>query len=115
MDKRVTPPKRVTSHLPGVPPPPRKQDLSYTFFGGNVVRVLVHFFFTAVHFHLALVVASISHFVTAATKFSSSSSNNKLSCFVVYLFIFFLGFAGLPPIFSFFSLFLLLYIPNFWT
>ena len=82
MDKRVTPPKRVTSHLPG-------EDLSYTFFGGNVVRVLVHFFFTAAHFHLALVVASISHFVTAATKFSSSSSNNKLSCFVVFFFFFF--------------------------
>ena len=44
--------------------------LSYTFYGGNVVRVLVHFFFTAAHFHLALVAASISHFVTAATKFS---------------------------------------------
>ena len=35
--------------------------LSYTIFGGNVVRVLVHFFFTAAHFHLALVAASISH------------------------------------------------------
>ena len=30
--------------------------LSYTFYGGNVVRVLVYFsFFTAVHFHVALV------------------------------------------------------------
>ena len=36
-------------------------------------------FFTAAHFHLALVAASISHFVTAATKFSCSSSNNKMS------------------------------------
>ena len=35
------------------------------FYGGNVVRVLVHFFFTASHFLLALVAASISHFVTA--------------------------------------------------
>ena len=51
--------------------------LSYTFYGGNVVRVLVHFFFTAAHFHLALVAASISHFVTAATKFSCCSSNAK--------------------------------------
>ena len=25
---------------------------SYTFFGGNVVHVLVHFFFTAAHFHI---------------------------------------------------------------
>ena len=43
--------------------------LSETFYGENVVRVLVHFFFTAAHFLLALVAASISHFVTAATKF----------------------------------------------
>ena len=50
--------------------------LSYTFFWGNVVRVLVHFVFTAAHFHLALVTASISHFV-AATKFSCCSSNKK--------------------------------------
>ena len=36
----------------------------------NVLRFLVHFFFTAVHFHLALVAGSISHFVTTATKLS---------------------------------------------
>ena len=45
------------------------------FYGGNVVRVLVHFFFTAAHFYLALVAASISHFVTAAF----CSSNKKMS------------------------------------
>ena len=40
-------------------------------------------FFTAAHFHLALVAASISHFVTAATKFSCCSSNKKcLLCFL---------------------------------
>ncbi|CAH3127993.1 unnamed protein product [Porites lobata] len=33
------------------------------------VRVLAHFFFTAAHFHPALVAASISYFLTAATKF----------------------------------------------
>ena len=33
-------------------------------------------FFTAAHFHLAMVAASISHFVTA-TKFSRCSSNKK--------------------------------------
>ena len=39
--------------------------------------------FTAAHFHLALVAASISHFVTAATKFSCCSSNKKcLLCFL---------------------------------
>ena len=53
------------------------------------------FFFTAAHFHLALVAASISHFVTVATKFSSCSS----SCSP--LFRWRLSFAGLPPIFSF--------------
>ena len=53
--------------------------LSYTFYGGNVVRVLVHFFFTAAHFLLALVAASISHFVTAPTKFSCCSSNKNMS------------------------------------
>ena len=42
-------------------------------------RILVHFFFTAAHFHLALVAASISHFVTAATKFSCCPSNRKMS------------------------------------
>ena len=36
------------------------------------------FFFTTAHFHLALVAASISHFVIAITKFSCSS-NKKLS------------------------------------
>ena len=36
-------------------------------------------FFTAAHFHLALVAASISHFVTAAAKFSCCSSNKKMS------------------------------------
>ena len=44
--------------------------LSYTFYEGNVVRVRVHFFFTALIFTLhVLVAARISHFVTAATKF----------------------------------------------
>ena len=43
------------------------------------------FFFTAAHFHLALVAASISHFVTAATKFSCCSSNKKNVSFVFYL------------------------------
>ena len=60
------------------PPPPCKQVFSYTFFGGNVVRVLVHlFFFTAAYFHIALMAASISHVVTAVRKFSCCSSNKK--------------------------------------
>ena len=67
----------------------------------------VTFFFTAVHVHLALVAASISHFVTTATKLSCCSSNKKVSP------LFFISrsrslspfisltFAGLPPTFSF--------------
>ena len=60
------------------------------------------FFFTAAHFLLALVAASISHFVTAATKFSCCSSNKKcLLCFFIsrsrsLLPFFSLSFAGLP-------------------
>ena len=61
--------------------------LSYTVFRGNVVRVLDHLFFTAAHFHHALVSASISHVVTAATKFSRCSSNNKASVSFVFFFL----------------------------
>ena len=50
-----------------------------------VVRVPVHCFNTASHFHLALVAASISHFVTAATKFSCCSSDKKMFPFFISL------------------------------
>ena len=55
--------------------------LSYTFFGGNVLSVLVLFHCRS--FYVALVAASISHVVTAATKFLCCSSNTKkcLLCF----------------------------------
>ena len=87
--------------------------LSYTFWGGNVVRILVHLFFTATHFHLALVAASISHFVTPA-----------MSLFVFVFFFFISRSRSLSPFslvelrwpasyFFFFSVFRLLYIPNF--
>ena len=75
------------------------------------------FFFTAAHFHLALVAASISYFVTAATKFSCCSSS-----FFVFLSLaldlcrLFLAELRLPAAyFLFFSVFLLLHIPNLWT
>ena len=72
-------------------------------------------FFTAAHFQLALVAASICHFVTAATKFSCCSVPTKNVSFVflfVCLFFFIsrsrslspffsLSFAGLSPTFSF--------------
>ena len=40
-----------------------------TFYGGNFVRVLVHFLSTVAHFHITLVNASISHFVTKNVSF----------------------------------------------
>ena len=100
--------------------------LSYTrsrlLHGGNIVRVLVHFFFfTAVYFHLALVACSFSYFLTAATKLSCCSSNKKMSPFLFISHskslspLFSLGFAGLPSSFFFVSIFLLLYFPNLWT
>ena len=70
-------------------------------------------FFTAAHFHLALVATSICHFVTAATKFSCCSSNKKMTPLFVISRSGPLRFAGLPPTFSF-AVFLLLYIPNLW-
>ena len=81
---------------------------SYTFYGGNVVRVIVHLFFTAAHFHHALVASSTCHCLTTATKFSCCSPNQKMS---PLFFIsrsrslspfFSMSFAaGLPPTFSF--------------
>ena len=78
---------------------------SYAFYGGNVVRV---FFFRLLFFFLplifTLVAARISHFVTAATKFSCRSSNNKwllISRSSSMLLFFSLSFAGLSPTFSF--------------
>ena len=75
--------------------------------------VLVHFFFTAAHFHLALVTASISHFVTAATKFLCCSSNKNSLKISVALFLVELRWPA--TYFLFFSVLLLLYIPNWWA
>ena len=57
------------------------------FMDWNVVRFLVHCVFTAAHFHLALVAASISHFVTTATKLTCCSSNKKMSPLFVISFL----------------------------
>ena len=64
-----------------------------------------------------LVTASISHFLTAATKFHVVHPTKKVSfAFPLSLYLFFsLSFAGLSPYFLFFSVFLFLYIRNFWT
>ena len=87
------------------------------FYEGNVICVIVHFFFTATHFHLALVAASISHFLINAKNFSCFFPNNKMSPLffisrsIFLLPFFWMTFAGLLPTFSF-SVFVFLYIPN---
>ena len=84
------------------------------FYGGNVVSVLVHVFFTAAHFLVALLAVSI---VTAATKCSCwcCSSNKNMSPLFLSLALDlcrpFSGWVSLA--YRFFSVFLLLYIPNF--
>ena len=68
---------------------------------------LFTFFFTAAHFHLPLVAASISHFVAVVTEFSCCSSKKKMSpLFFISRFrslspFFSLSFPALPPTFSF--------------
>ena len=83
---------------------------SCAFYGENVVRVLVHLFFSLLLI-LTLVAASISHFLTVAIKFSCYSSNKK--CLVC----FFISRSLRWPVsyFLVFSVFLFLYILNLWT
>ena len=89
--------------------------LSHTFYAGNVVRFIVQFFFPAAHFHLSLVAASISHFLTIATNFHGVLPTKNVS-FVLYsrsrsLSLFFLDEICWPAAyFLFFSVFLFLYI-----
>ena len=78
----------------------------------NVVRVLFLFFlFTVALF--TLVAASISHFLTAATKFHVVPPTKKclLFLFSLSLWLFFSGveLAGLSPYLLF------LYVPNLWA
>ena len=61
--------------------------------------------------------ASISHFLTAATRFHVVPPSKNVSfVFSISLYFFFsLSFAGLSPYFLFFSVFLFLYFPILWT
>ena len=91
---------------------------SCTFYGGNAVRVLVHFLLLPLIFilhwwPLAFLILSPPlqnfHVVPPTKKMSPSfflSRSRSLSPFLS------LSFAGLQPDFLFFSVFLLLYIPN---
>ena len=78
--------------------------------------------FIAAHFHLALVAASFSYFASPPLQnFHVVLPTKKMSpSFILSRFrslspFFALSFAGLRPDFLFFSVFLLLYIPNLWT
>ena len=76
-------------------------------------------FFTAAHFHLTLVAASISHFVVPATKFSYWLPPKMSPFFYLSLQIsvalFLVEFCWPVAYSLFFSVFLLLYVPNLWT
>ena len=78
-------------------------------------------FFTAAHCHLALVAAGISHFVTTATQnFHVVLQTKKcpLLFFIsrsVPVALFLVELCWPATHFLFFSVFLLLYIPNLWT
>ena len=86
--------------------------LCYTLFTGNVVRVFVHLFFHCRSFSPCILFATcISHFVTAATKFSCCSSNKK-KCLLCFFFRVELRWPA--AYFLFFFVFLLLYILNLW-
>ena len=63
---------------PGLPVLQRETSRNFlvTRFMEEISYVFPFSFFTAAHFHIAMVAASISHFVTA-TKFSRCSSNKK--------------------------------------
>ena len=56
-------------------------------FGRKCCTCSRSLFFTAAHFHLALVAASVSHFATAATKFSRCSSNKKMSPLLFFFYL----------------------------
>ena len=95
---------------------------SYKFFWRKCRTCSRSLFFTAAHFHLALVAAIISPFVTAATKFSCSS--NKINISFAILFSLALDLCSpfsrwtslaFRLLSLFFSVFLSLYIPNLWT
>ena len=57
---------------------------SYAIYGGNVERVVSHFLFS-LPLIFTLVTVSISHFLTAATKFSCSSYKKCLVCKIDFL------------------------------
>ena len=96
--------------------------LSCTFYGGNFVRVLVHLFFL-----LPLII--ILHWCPLPFLILSPQLQNfhvvppTKKCLLRFFLsrsrslspFFSSSFAGLQPDFHFFSVFLLLYIPNLWT
>ena len=92
--------KRLFWSLTWGPQPPCKQTLSYTFNGGNVVRVcLVHFFSLPLqNFHVVLPTKQYPLFPFFSLSFARSPPIKCLRWLAAY--------------FVFSSVFLLLYIPN---
>ena len=99
-----------------------QKPLSCTFYGGNVVRVLVHFFFYCHSLSSCIGGRYLFLFCHRSYKifmlfFQQKkcllrfflSRSRSLSPFLS------LSFAGLQADFLFFSVFLLLYIPNLWA
>ena len=74
-------------------------------------------FFNAAHFYLALVAASISHFLTAITKFGVVLPTKKcLLCFLSLALDLCRSFSRWPAAYVlFFAVFVLLYISNLWS
>ena len=96
--------------------------ISYTFYGRNVKRVLVHFFFNAAHFHLAYWWPLEFFDLSPLLQDFHVVLPTKSVSFVSLLFLAldlcrpFSRWASLTcRLLSIFSVFLLLYIPNLWT
>ena len=96
---------------------------SYTFFGGNVVHVLVHFFFTAAHFDIGgRYLSPFCHHRYKIFMFFFQPKNVSFVCLFVFylslcisLFLLFVELRWPASYFPFFSIFLFLYISNLWT
>ena len=96
--------------------------LSYTFFGGNVVRVLVHFFSLTLIFTLHWRPLAFLMLSPPLKNFHVSCSFNKKMSPLLFFFylqisvsLFIVGLRWPAAYFLFFSFFLLLYIPNLWA
>ena len=121
MDRRVTPAKRVTSPFWGTPPPCKQALSSYTFYGGNVVLVLVRsLFFHCGSFSPWWPLAFFIFSPPLQILIIFFQQKNVLLCFIRLALALCRSFSLVElrwPVayFLLFSLFLFIYIPNLWT